>query len=149
MSGMSSTENSTSTTGPITRATRPVPSPAACPAAACSAVAVMISLTPDRLGERVRTADNLADFLGNLGLPRLVGVSGELLEQFVGVVSGRLHRPPPRRDLGGRRVDQRVEHPAFHVPRQQRVKHLLRDRKSTRLNSSHVEISYAVFCLKK
>src|SRR5438874_10367180 len=26
---------------------------------------------------------------------------------------------------------------------------LMRDRKSTRLNSSHVEISYAVFCLKK
>src|SRR5438874_9860876 len=26
---------------------------------------------------------------------------------------------------------------------------LRRDRKSTRLNSSHVEISYAVFCLKK
>src|SRR5436305_6257495 len=27
--------------------------------------------------------------------------------------------------------------------------HLSRDRKSTRLNSSHVRISYAVFCLKK
>src|SRR5690349_22686699 len=27
--------------------------------------------------------------------------------------------------------------------------HLTLDRKSTRLNSSHVEISYAVFCLKK
>src|SRR6266496_5558883 len=27
--------------------------------------------------------------------------------------------------------------------------HILADRKSTRLNSSHVEISYAVFCLKK
>src|SRR5690554_7295248 len=27
--------------------------------------------------------------------------------------------------------------------------HLHRDRKSTRLNSSHVRISYAVFCLKK
>src|SRR6267378_430209 len=26
---------------------------------------------------------------------------------------------------------------------------MLRDRKSTRLNSSHVETSYAVFCLKK
>src|SRR5690606_39510606 len=26
---------------------------------------------------------------------------------------------------------------------------LVRDRKSTRLNSSHVKISYAVFCLKK
>src|SRR5690349_22780913 len=27
--------------------------------------------------------------------------------------------------------------------------HARQDRKSTRLNSSHVEISYAVFCLKK
>src|SRR5690349_22674354 len=32
------------------------------------------------------------------------------------------------------------------APKQQPV---VRDRKSTRLNSSHVEISYAVFCLKK
>src|SRR5690349_24024871 len=30
-----------------------------------------------------------------------------------------------------------------------RLSTLWRDRKSTRLNSSHVEISYAVFCLKK
>src|SRR5690554_6987113 len=29
------------------------------------------------------------------------------------------------------------------------VRDLERDRKSTRLNSSHVRISYAVFCLKK
>src|SRR5699024_12381685 len=29
------------------------------------------------------------------------------------------------------------------------LKFTLRDRKSTRLNSSHVSISYAVFCLKK
>src|SRR5690554_7620706 len=29
------------------------------------------------------------------------------------------------------------------------VKRKVRDRKSTRLNSSHVRISYAVFCLKK
>src|SRR5690242_21483936 len=28
-------------------------------------------------------------------------------------------------------------------------KHLIGDRKSTRLNSSHMSISYAVFCLKK
>src|SRR2546426_7855876 len=28
-------------------------------------------------------------------------------------------------------------------------RHLARDRKSTRLNSSHLVISYAVFCLKK
>src|SRR5690606_39849455 len=32
----------------------------------------------------------------------------------------------------------------------QRVEpHVVEDRKSTRLNSSHVKISYAVFCLKK
>src|SRR5436305_9594979 len=30
-----------------------------------------------------------------------------------------------------------------------RLRSRLRDRKSTRLNSSHVRISYAVFCLKK
>src|SRR3712207_7301990 len=29
------------------------------------------------------------------------------------------------------------------------LEHLPRDRKSTRLNSSHANISYAVFCLKK
>src|SRR5690554_7376554 len=29
------------------------------------------------------------------------------------------------------------------------IAYALRDRKSTRLNSSHVRISYAVFCLKK
>src|SRR5256885_10097228 len=29
------------------------------------------------------------------------------------------------------------------------ARHELRDRKSTRLNSSHLVISYAVFCLKK
>src|SRR5207302_10252524 len=33
--------------------------------------------------------------------------------------------------------------------RHQRGREIPRDRKSTRLNSSHVKISYAVFCLKK
>src|SRR5436305_10268085 len=32
---------------------------------------------------------------------------------------------------------------------QRRDSYILQDRKSTRLNSSHVRISYAVFCLKK
>src|SRR5207302_10979817 len=45
-------------------------------------------------------------------------------------------------------------HPLGHVARVERpgVDHLRAvgvDRKSTRLNSSHVKISYAVFCLKK
>src|SRR5215471_20788143 len=42
--------------------------------------------------------------------------------------------------------------PGRHGRRPSRPRHQAaprRDRKSTRLNSSHVEISYAVFCLKK
>src|SRR5260221_9923327 len=37
----------------------------------------------------------------------------------------------------------------FRTPAPVRVDRFLRDRKSTRLNSSHTVISYAVFCLKK
>src|SRR3712207_8601099 len=38
----------------------------------------------------------------------------------------------------------------FHSAQRQTLRqHLLLDRKSTRLNSSHANISYAVFCLKK
>src|SRR5207249_7933541 len=41
-----------------------------------------------------------------------------------------------------------VDYLTLHLPATPETKHLL-DRKSTRLNSSHVSISYAVFCLKK
>src|SRR5690625_5320044 len=41
----------------------------------------------------------------------------------------------------GRRLRARVQHQGSRFSN--------RDRKSTRLNSSHVAISYAVFCLKK
>src|SRR5690349_23712547 len=37
----------------------------------------------------------------------------------------------------------------FQFSKTKKMRVLLEDRKSTRLNSSHVEISYAVFCLKK
>src|SRR5207253_9533910 len=69
---------------------------------------------------------------------------------FRSEVAARLHR------------DQRLPQPALHVgdaPRAQpaggvdrlglEVRRQRLDRKSTRLNSSHVAISYAVFCLKK
>src|SRR5690349_23707433 len=49
---------------------------------------------------------------------------------------------PPRRSLAVGRW--RVAEEPRPRPRQSTA-----DRKSTRLNSSHVEISYAVFCLKK
>src|SRR5206468_8001711 len=58
-------------------------------------------------------------------------------------------RPPPSlpdRVRGARRGEPR--HPAGRV-RGARRPQRLRDRKSTRLNSSHDQISYAVFCLKK
>src|SRR5690625_5546786 len=42
-------------------------------------------------------------------------------------------------------------HRVLHIKVVERLiqEDILRDRKSTRLNSSHVAISYAVFCLKK
>src|SRR5688572_31298043 len=39
--------------------------------------------------------------------------------------------------------------PALEELVENHVRSLLKDRKSTRLNSSHSQISYAVFCLKK
>src|SRR5690625_5580373 len=39
--------------------------------------------------------------------------------------------------------------PDFEIERHQSPERTQQDRKSTRLNSSHVAISYAVFCLKK
>src|SRR2546430_10741001 len=47
--------------------------------------------------------------------------------------------------LSGRDVVALVERHTRQYPRHLR----LEDRKSTRLNSSHSQISYAVFCLKK
>src|SRR5690625_6381931 len=44
-------------------------------------------------------------------------------------------------DNGAVEVETADEHAVFYMD--------LQDRKSTRLNSSHVAISYAVFCLKK
>src|SRR5207249_11934540 len=53
-------------------------------------------------------------------------------------------RDAAARPLGHReRAVQRTDRDAGHVRRPHA------DRKSTRLNSSHVSISYAVFCLKK
>src|SRR3712207_8557032 len=64
--------------------------------------------------------------------------------------ASRLHRVEPFLELpldsltgrGLRRTDATL-------PRWDSVRRLTPDRKSTRLNSSHANISYAVFCLKK
>src|SRR5690349_22491623 len=49
----------------------------------------------------------------------------------------------------GERVEQDVLSPVEQRVLQVGDPGVRQDRKSTRLNSSHVEISYAVFCLKK
>src|SRR2546422_5936081 len=69
-----------------------------------------------------------------------------------------LHRASAR-PCGSLLVDHRLIRAAAHphgargtaqqVQREQDEQEPLRDRKSTRLNSSHGYISYAVFCLKK
>src|SRR2546430_10899037 len=48
-----------------------------------------------------------------------------------------------------RQIGNRVFAVLVGLHRAARVGHRQRDRKSTRLNSSHSQISYAVFCLKK
>src|SRR2546427_5222997 len=67
-------------------------------------------------------------------------LSERLLEGLGGAEEERLHRPL--------RAAERLRHVAIGEavdPREEER----RDRKSTRLNSSHSQISYAVFCLKK
>src|SRR5438876_6294270 len=67
-------------------------------------------------------------------------------------------RPPPRSTLFPYTTLFRSQLPAAGAPgashdepadRPQGRRLVVRDRKSTRLNSSHPSISYAVFCLKK
>src|SRR5256885_11399156 len=58
------------------------------------------------------------------------------IDDFGRVLNSRLDRPPQADDLGRN----------LNCP--ERVAQLVGDRKSTRLNSSHLVISYAVFCLK-
>src|SRR5256885_3256468 len=64
----------------------------------------------------------------------------------LGVAAARLRdrvdRLGPPFQFGGRHDD-------FGIGENRRVGVLRQDRKSTRLNSSHLVISYAVFCLKK
>src|SRR2546429_4644497 len=77
-----------------------------------------------RDAERMRDPPSAQHRLGRAAAPLTVG-------------------PPVRPELQGHRDDVTP-----HIPLAER-RHRRVDRKSTRLNSSHGYISYAVFCLKK
>src|SRR5437773_8404115 len=62
---------------------------------------------------------------------------GRIRRRIGGGIEGRIHGR-----LRGRLRDRGAAAPGPNAQHQ-------RDRKSTRLNSSHITISYAVFCLKK
>src|SRR5690606_39619534 len=74
-------------------------------------------------------------------------LSDEWLERLdIVLVSVHSHFGLSRADQTAR-VVKAVSHPMVNVLAHPTARML--DRKSTRLNSSHVKISYAVFCLKK
>src|SRR3712207_8589341 len=77
--------------------------------------------------------------------------SGPLLgevDDVLGVVARPLHVPLARLERHADRVQR--GHPLELLAGGVELLHLVEeDRKSTRLNSSHANISYAVFCLKK
>src|SRR5205814_9914495 len=66
----------------------------------------------------------------------------ESAQTLASIASGQIHSPPPIAGDGLERL--RLSLPVEQVRRRHSG-----DRKSTRLNSSHLGISYAVFCLKK
>src|SRR6266436_3945745 len=91
----------------------------------------------------------------NLGLPlRLVSPTAGSPEVLVGMLDED-RRENAKGGLAGdhRPICGRCRSPRGRAPRRGVVRcdsaRQLRDRKSTRLNSSHGYISYAVFCLKK
>src|SRR5699024_4242196 len=85
------------------------------------------------LRSAIATIDNAEAVPVETPLPGASAAASEDAQQHVaGAVVGVGNSEVARRDLG-----------------EARMRELVRDRKSTRLNSSHGSSSYAVFCLKK
>src|SRR5690606_4664789 len=107
-SGLAPRGNSTSTTGPMTRMTRPTAAPVRLELSCVTAAVIWIGSLPALLvavrarRQRVHAADDFADFLRDLGLTHRVGFALQHAGQFVGVIGGRLHCGAPSRGLGCR-----------------------------------------------
>src|SRR5205085_5843895 len=101
---------------------------------------------------------HLATFLFNETAPsniNTLSLHDALPIYQVGGLGGRVHNPPnarQRRPALPQRPDHCLQRAHHQILRCRQVfgrEEPARDRKSTRLNSSHSQISYAVFCLKK
>src|SRR5690554_3085770 len=134
---MASVGNSMSTTGPMTRATRPVPGAPVGWAAASVVVAVMVSpvvaagrwscaWASGGRGQRVGAGDDLADLLGDLGLARLVRQPGVVADEVFRVLGRRVHRTLAGCELGGGGLQEHRVDPARDVPREEGVQDDLR-----------------------
>src|SRR5690348_12618209 len=83
---------------------------------------------------------------GGAGIPRGTVFRDWSLGSLMSISYCRLREPHRRHDVGvDQHHTQQQDHRCHHIGHRQQ---LCRDRKSTRLNSSHPSISYAVFCLK-
>ena len=91
---------------------------------------------PSHLGEMQVERDMMALAAKNVG--------ASSVPSFLGAGAYR-HHVPATVDY----IIQRGEFLTAYTPYQPEIAQGTLDRKSTRLNSSHITISYAVFCLKK
>src|SRR5690625_6705511 len=82
-------------------------------------------------------------------LPILTGALGTVAEQQAGVYTGRLVGEMLHGPGKAVAVEELAVREGLDLTRCYAYSDSATDRKSTRLNSSHVAISYAVFCLKK
>src|SRR5256885_9990730 len=90
-------------------------------------------------------AADSSDAARNPPLPRPASVRME--DHSVGHGLHRVDAAVERHEQEEREVDGRENARQHHIQAFRRLQ--AKDRKSTRLNSSHLVISYAVFCLKK
>src|SRR5699024_12446222 len=82
-------------------------------------------------------------------LMRITPLSSSLFPYTTLFRSSARPRPARRPDRPPAAPRRRSRGPSGSAGDRRRPARRRRDRKSTRLNSSHVSISYAVFCLKK
>src|SRR6185369_4021934 len=119
MAGSSPAGNSTSTTGPVIRMTRPVALGAF--ALGGAAVAMLVSVPPGSCSgsARLRAGRDLDHLAGDVGLADLVVGQRQVVDQVFGVLGCVLHRHHPARLIAGLALQERLEDAGGDVARQE------------------------------